>query len=100
MQVCKNDIFHYKSSLSLMPKYKNNEQFSPETLLAVQQLFSDLIQHVGEDINRPGLLKTPERAAKAIQYLTHGYDLNPSAILRSAMFEEEYSEMVIVKDIE
>lgn len=83
-----------------MSKYKHTEQFGPEGILAIQKLFTELIHQVGEDANRPGLVKTPERAAKAMQYLTHGYDLNPSAILRSAMFEEEYSEMVIVKDIE
>ena len=83
-----------------MSKYKHTEQFGPEGILAIQKLFTELIHQVGEDATRPGLMKTPERAAKAMQYLTHGYDLNPSAILRSAMFEEEYSEMVIVKDIE
>jgi GTP cyclohydrolase IA len=83
-----------------MSKYKHSEQFGQEGILAIQKLFTELIHQVGEDATRPGLLKTPERAAKAMQYLTHGYDLNPSAILRSAMFEEEYSEMVIVKDIE
>ena len=83
-----------------MPKYKHNEQFHQETVHAIQKLYEELIHQVGEDPNRPGLLKTPERAAKAIHYLTHGYDLDPAAILMSAMFEEEYSEMVIVKDIE
>ena len=63
-------------------------------------MFAEIIHQVGEDPQRPGLQKTPERAAKAMQYLTHGYDLDPAAVLKSAMFEEEYSEMVIVKDIE
>src|SRR5688500_10096155 len=83
-----------------MPKYKHNEQYHQETIQAIQKLYEELILQVGEDPNRPGLQKTPERAAKAIHYLTHGYDLDPAAILMSAMFEEEYSEMVIVKDIE
>lgn len=83
-----------------MPKYKHNEQYHQETVQAIQKLYEELIHQVGEDPTRPGLLKTPERAAKAIHYLTHGYDLDPAAILLSAMFEEEYSEMVIVKDIE
>src|SRR5688572_12493699 len=83
-----------------MSKYKNSEHYSQDTIQAIEKLYAELIHQVGEDPNRAGLLKTPERAAKAIHYLTHGYDLNPSAILRSAMFEEEYSEMVIVKDIE
>ena len=55
---------------------------------------------LGEDVNREGLLKTPERVAKAMQFLTHGYHLDPVEILKSAMFSEEYSQMVIVKDIE
>ena len=83
-----------------MPKYKNSEHFSDDSLKAIQKLYEEIILQMGEDPNRPGLLKTPERAAKAIHYLTHGYDLNASAIIKSAMFEEEYSEMVIVKDIE
>jgi GTP cyclohydrolase I len=55
---------------------------------------------VGEDISRDGLLKTPERASKAMQFLTQGYEQDAEAILRSAMFKEDYSEMVVVKDIE
>lgn len=62
--------------------------------------FTDIIRGVGEDPAREGLLKTPERASKAIQFLTQGYDQDAEAILRSAMFAEDYSEMVIVKDIE
>jgi len=83
-----------------MAKYSKDEKYAQESLQAIQGLYTDLIGQVGEDVNRDGLLKTPERAAKALQYLTHGYDLNPSKVLMSAMFEEEYSEMVIVKDIE
>lgn len=62
--------------------------------------FEQVIKHVGEDVEREGLLKTPERAAKAMQFLTHGYDLNPDDLVYQAIFHEEYSEMVIVKDIE
>ncbi len=72
-----------------------------------QRLIDDIAGHyreilgsVGEDPEREGLLKTPERAAKAIQFLTHGYDSKPHEILRSAMFKEDYSQMVVVKDIE
>ena len=62
--------------------------------------FTDIIGGVGEDPSREGLVKTPERAAKAMQFLTQGYEQDAEAILRSAMFAEDYSEMVIVKDIE
>nr|WP_299290029.1 GTP cyclohydrolase I FolE [uncultured Mucilaginibacter sp.] len=62
--------------------------------------YEDILTQLGENPNREGLLKTPERVAKALTYLTHGYDLNPTDILKSAMFKEEYSQMVLVKDIE
>ncbi len=62
--------------------------------------YKSVLELIGEDPNREGLLKTPERVAKAMQYLTHGYDLNPMEILQSAMFKEDYKQMVIVKDIE
>lgn len=59
-----------------------------------------ILEQIGEDPERQGLQKTPERVAKAMQFLTHGYDLDPKEILTSAMFAEEYSQMVVVKDIE
>ncbi|MBK9318768.1 MAG: GTP cyclohydrolase I FolE [Bacteroidetes bacterium] len=62
--------------------------------------YKNIIEEVGEKSDREGLLKTPERVAKALQFLTHGYDLDPVAILNSAKFKEDYKQMVIVKDIE
>jgi len=66
----------------------------------LMEKFQSILTGVGEDVTREGLIKTPERASKAIQFLTHGYSLDAAEILRGAMFKEEYSEMVIVKDIE
>jgi GTP cyclohydrolase I len=83
-----------------MAKYSKDERYAHDSTQQIQVLYKNLIELIGEDTAREGLIKTPERAAKAIQYLTHGYELNPSKILKSAMFPEEYSEMVIVKDIE
>jgi GTP cyclohydrolase IA len=66
----------------------------------LQDLYAGVLSELGEDPQREGLLKTPERVAKAMKFLTNGYALNPDEIIESAIFHEEYSEMVIVKDIE
>lgn len=66
----------------------------------LRQNYHTIITELGEDVSRDGLLKTPERAAKAMQFLTKGYAEDAEQILRSAMFKEDYSEMVVVKDIE
>ncbi len=63
-------------------------------------VYKTVLKDIGEDPEREGLIKTPERVAKAMQFLTQGYATNPEEILKSALFAEEYSEMVIVKDIE
>lgn len=80
--------------------YRKEEYYDFETTEAISNHYSDILNRIGEDSTREGLEKTPERVAKALQYLTHGYDLNPEDILKSALFSEEYDEMVIVKDIE
>lgn len=80
--------------------YKKVDQYNDKLIDSISDMYKNILSDVGEDSSREGLLKTPVRAAKAMQYLTHGYDLNPAEILRSAMFKEDYSQMVIVKDIE
>lgn len=80
--------------------YHRVDHFNEEAVSEMADAFRVVIEKLGENTSREGLLKTPERAAKAMQYLTHGYDLNPEEILKSAMFTEEYSQMVLVKDIE
>ncbi len=83
-----------------MDGYSKVDQYNPHTIEELSLQYKSIIKSIGEDVEREGLLKTPERAAKAIQFLTHGYDLDPAAILRSALFKDEYRQMVIVKDIE
>lgn len=69
-------------------------------LLRLQNAYKSILVDLGEDVERQGLLDTPKRVAKAMKFLTNGYDQDPAAILKSAMFKEEYSQMVLVKDIE
>ena len=83
-----------------MGNYQTQEILTPKVVEELTSRDHDIIELIGENPQRDGLLKTPERCAKAIEFLTHGYDADPVAVLRSAMFEEEYSEMVLVKDIE
>ena len=83
-----------------MGGYKKIEQYDEETTASLSGVYKQVLTDIGEDVNREGLEKTPERVAKALQYLTHGYDLDPAEILKSAMFSEDHDQMVIVKDIE
>jgi len=80
--------------------YKKIEHYDEECTKSLSSNYKEVIVNLGEDPTREGLLKTPERVAKAMQFLTQGYDQNPQEILKSAMFAEKYDEMVIVKDIE
>jgi GTP cyclohydrolase I len=80
--------------------YKKIDQYNDKLVESISDMYKNILDDVGENPAREGLLKTPVRAAKAMQFLTQGYDLNPAEILRSAMFKEDYSQMVIVKDIE
>ena len=80
--------------------YKKIEQYDDDVTLSLMKNYKDSISLLGEDADREGLQKTPERIAKAMQYMTQGYNLDAKAILNSAKFHEDVSEMVIVKDIE
>lgn len=80
--------------------YIKIDRYNEGKISAVASHYADILSQLGENPSREGLVKTPERVAKALQYLTHGYDLDPASILRGAMFKEDYSQMVVVKDIE
>ncbi len=83
-----------------MDGYAKIDQYNPHLVKKLSEHYSSIISSIGEDVNRDGLKKTPERVAKSMQFLTHGYDLNAAEILKSAMFKDKYQQMVIVKDIE
>jgi GTP cyclohydrolase I len=83
-----------------MDDYEKIEVYNQEVIKTLSEHYGDILKLIGEDPTREGLQKTPERVAKAMQFLTHGYDLDPEQLLRSAMFKEDYKQMVIVKDIE
>ncbi len=74
--------------------------YNDDTTENISSIYKSILSQIGENPEREGLLKTPERVAKALQFLTQGYEIKPEDILKSALFNEEYSEMVIVKDIE
>ncbi|WP_291867472.1 GTP cyclohydrolase I FolE [Maribacter sp.] len=83
-----------------MSSYKNLEDYNQEITKEVKDKYTSILGGIGEDVTREGLVKTPERAAKAMMFLTQGYDLDPVEILKGAMFKEDYDDMVIIKDIE
>lgn len=80
--------------------YKKFEEYNMQVTDDVKDRYKSIITELGEDTKREGLLKTPERAAKAMQFLTQGYNQDAAKILKGAMFKEDYHDMVIVKDIE
>ena len=83
-----------------MKSYEKIEIYDTVLIESLTQNYKTIIENLGEDVNREGLQKTPERVAKAMQFLTHGYDLNPLEILKSALFTEDHQQMIVVKDIE
>jgi len=80
--------------------YEKVEVYNTEITDSLSENYSAIIESLGENINREGLEKTPERIAKAMQFLTHGYGLDPLEILKSALFTEDHTQMIVVKDIE
>ena len=80
--------------------YEKIEKFAPEKLDQLEKHYRAILELIGENQEREGLVDTPRRVAKSIQFLTQGYDHDPREILLSAKFKEDYREMVIVKDIE
>ncbi len=92
--------FYHADEDNNMGGYERIEHYNPERIEKLAPLYREVLEILGEDPNREGLLDTPKRMAKAMQYLSHGHDLDPERILKSAMFKEDYKQMVIVKDIE
>jgi GTP cyclohydrolase I len=80
--------------------YAKVDKYNAGLTRRIAEKYRTILKDLGENPDREGLRNTPERVAKALQFLTHGTDLDPAGILRSAMFQEEYQQMVIVKDIE
>ena len=80
--------------------YQKIDKYDEECVVQLAAHYKEILRLLGEDPEREGLLKSPERIAKAMLFFTNGYDLNPEDILRSAMFHEDYKQMVVVKDIE
>jgi GTP cyclohydrolase I len=83
-----------------MDGYAKIDQYNPNLVRKLSEHYASIIDSLGEDVERDGLKKTPERVAKSLQFLTHGYDIDPASILKSALFKDDYKQMVIVKDIE
>ena len=95
------DNYEYiKHKIKSMSPYRNLEEYNLEITDEVKSRYSSIIAEIGEDVGREGLVKTPERAAKAMLFLTQGYQQDAVEILKGAMFKESYDEMVIIKDIE
>ena len=80
--------------------YKKIEEYDQKVTEELEKHYAEILRLLGEDPGREGLLKTPGRVARSMQFLTKGYDEDPAEILRSALFKEEYKQMVVVKDIE
>ena len=92
--------FDHLDDEEILNGYTKVDRYNQDKIDDIASHYAAILPQLGEDPAREGLLKTPERVAKALQFLTQGYDMDPAAILKSAMFKEDYSQMVVVKDIE
>jgi GTP cyclohydrolase IA len=88
------------AEINEMDGYEKIDNYNYKTVNSMARHYREILKMIGEDPTRDGLLDTPDRVAKSMQFLTHGYMLNPEEILLSAMFKEDYKQMVIVKNIE
>ena len=84
----------------IITNYRREDIYNQEKIAELMMHYREILRLLGEDPDREGLIKTPERVAKAMSFITKGYAQDPIAILQSAMFKEEYQQMVLVKDIE
>lgn len=92
--------FDHLDEEEILNGYTKIDRYNQDKIDDIARHYAAILPQLGEDPSREGLLKTPERVAKALQFLTQGYDMDPATILKSAMFREDYSQMVVVKDIE
>lgn len=92
--------FDHLDEEEILNGYTKVDRYNQDKIDDIASHYAAILPQLGEDPAREGLLKTPERVAKALQFLTQGYDMDPAAILKSAIFKEDYSQMVVVKDIE
>lgn len=92
--------YHNKEKASNDMAYKSEDIYEKDTTAEIAVHVKEILRLLGEDTEREGLLKTPERVAKSLQFLTKGYSQNGEEIVRSAIFDEEYQQMVLIKDIE
>ncbi len=90
----------HKGAAPALESYQRKDEYNTAATLSMAADVENLLIKLGENPDREGLVKTPERVSKALQFLTHGYHLDPKSILNGALFEEDYNEMIVVKDIE
>lgn len=96
----KNTYYDEDEFSTSVERYEHQENFNAENTKVVAEHYQQIINILEPEPTREGVVKTPMRIAKAMQFLTHGYEIDAASLLRSAMFEEDHKQMVIIKDIE